>query len=273
MAFNPLSSDLAIVWNVVAMIISLVGVMAVVFINSIIQEREIFSVNVTRKLVHIFAAPVFVVSWLLFAGVWHDRFFAMVIPIVFVVMFSAIGSGRMKNEAFVTSMSRSGDARELLYGTLFYAIVILLAAVFWFYNPGASAGSTGVPTALVFLGCLAGGDGLADIIGRKLGKFKFTVGESTKSVEGSLGMLFGSVVFTLVLMAIFNLAGAGLDLVALLPAILIVSVVATVLEAVSPKNIDNWTIVIGVIVVLAILNWAAPDLWPYTLFGSLFGGA
>jgi phytol kinase len=267
MALNPLPSDLAAVWDFAAMLISFAAVLAVVQINSVLQKRSILPTIVTRKLVHILVGPVFLVTWLLYSGEWFSRYFAAVVPLVILLMFYAIGSGRVKNEAFVTSMSRSGDASELLLGTFYYTIIILIVTLLWFYDPQPGS-AAGTPMALIVIGCLAGGDGLADIIGRRYGKHKYTIAGTEKSVEGSLGMIAGSVIFSLLLVVIFNAIVGGWDLAALVAPLFIVAIVAMVIEGCSPKNLDNWTISASVVIVLAFVQVVAPDLWRFALFGG-----
>ncbi len=265
MPFNPLGSDLAWVWDIIALVISFVAVMIVVQINGALQKRNVLPTTVTRKLVHIFVGPVFLVTWLLFSGDWYARFFAAIVPLMFVLLFYAIGSGRMKNEAFVKSMSRSGEASELLKGTLYYAMIILIVTLLWFYIPTNGIANAN-PTALIVIGCLAGGDGLADIIGRRYGKHKY--GASGKSVEGSIGMFVGSILFSFVLVAIFTLAVSNWDLAAFVVPLLIVSLVVTIVEGISPKNMDNWTIMIAVAVVLILMHGLSSSFWPFPLFGG-----
>ena len=260
-------SDLAAVWDVAAMIISFMAVLAVVQINSVLQKREILPTIVTRKLVHILVGPVFLVTWLLYSGEWYSRYFAVVVPLMFVLMFYAIGTGRIKNEAFVASMSRSGEASELLLGTFYYAIIIVIVTLLWFYTPIAGS-SSGTPTALVVIGCLAGGDGLADIVGRRYGKHKYTIAGTEKSLEGSLGMVAGSVIFSFVLVAIFSTMVGGWDLAALIAPLFLFAIAAMVIEGCSPKNLDNWTITAGVVVVLVLVHAALPGLWQFQLFGG-----
>ena len=168
MVFNPFGSDLAFVWDIIATVIAIVILLALVQINGFMQKKGKVSQIITRKFVHIFAGPIFVITWMLFTGEVISHYIAAIVPLLFVLQFVAIGTGLMKNESFVNSMSRTGDPRELLGGTLYYAIVMLLMTFFWFYVP-----STGIdnanPTALLIIGCVSGGDGLADIIGRKFG--------------------------------------------------------------------------------------------------------
>lgn len=170
----------------------------------------------------------------------------------------------MKNDDFVNSMSRSGDPRELLEGTLYYAIVMLLMTFFWFY-----ASSTGIenanPTALLIIGCVSGGDGLADIIGRKFGgEKKFGIRGSEKTIIGSIGMLVGSILVTSILVLIFSLEAPHINLATLILPIIVVSIVATIVEALSPKGTDNFLIFLAVILMLLLLELAFPDFWPYT---------
>nr|MDO8099756.1 hypothetical protein [Candidatus Njordarchaeota archaeon] len=119
MVFNLLSPGLAEIWDIIVMIISFIAVLLVIIINGSIQKGGKLSTNVTRKIVDIFAAPVFLVTWMLYSGDFYSRFIAMIVPILFALLFIAIGTGKLKNESFVASMSRSGKPAELLKGTLY----------------------------------------------------------------------------------------------------------------------------------------------------------
>jgi phytol kinase len=258
--FNPLGLGLELIWDIIAMIISIVAVMLVVLINGAIQKSGKLSADVTRKIVHIFAAPVFLVTWWLYSGTAYSRYFALVVPILFVLLFVGIGTGKVVNEAFVGSMSRSGDASELLKGTLYYALIICIVTFLWFYSPA------GNPTAFVILGCLAGGDGLADVIGRKYGGAKkFGVSGAEKTIAGSIGMLIGSFLFSYILIAIFSLEYATLNLVMLFLPVLIISIVAMIVEAITPKNLDNWTVPIAVVIMIVLFIYLVPAWWPFAL--------
>ncbi len=263
MVFNPLGEGLAIVWDLIAMFISIIAVMMVVQINGAIQKSGKLSSDVTRKLVHIFAAPVFVATWLLYSGTFFSRYLAAVVPILFVLLFVGIGTGKVENEAFVASMSRSGDPAELLKGTLYYAIIIVITTILWFTEPSGNL------NALVIFGCLAGGDGLADIIGRKYGgDRKFGIGGSEKTLAGSVGMFLGSFLFSFTLMAIYSIQ-YSYDLAGLLLPVILLSVIAMILEAITPPNLDNWTVSLGIAVVLAMMFLFAPALWPFPLLTIL----
>ncbi|MDH4214395.1 MAG: hypothetical protein OEV85_10770 [Candidatus Thorarchaeota archaeon] len=260
MVLNLLGPGLELVWDIIAMVISIIAVMLVVLVNGAIQKSGKLSSDVTRKIVHIFAAPVFLVTWYLYSGTLFSRYLALIVPVLFVLLFVGIGTGKVVNEAFVGSMSRSGDPKELLKGTLYYALIICIVTLLWFYSPA------GNPTAFVILGCLAGGDGLADVIGRKFGGAKkFGIGGAEKTIAGSIGMLIGSFLFSYILIAIFSLEYAAFDLVLLFLPVLVISIVATIVEALTPKNLDNWTVPIAVIVVILLFINLIPAWWPFAL--------
>ena len=248
-----------LVWDLVAMLISIIAVMMVVQINGMIRKSGKLSSDVTRKIVHIFAAPVFALTWYLYPGDTYSRYFAMIVPILFVLLFAGIGTGKVKNEAFVASMSRSGDPKELLKGTLYYAIMIVIVTILWFNYPAT-------PLAFVIFGCLAGGDGLADIIGRKYGgNKKFGIGGAEKTIAGSVGMFFGSFLFSYIMIAIFSMEIAAFNLATLFLPVLVISLVAMIVEALTPKNLDNWTVPIAVIIVVALFIYLMPTWWPFAL--------
>lgn len=255
-SMNPLAPNLWWVWDIIALIITFVVIQSLVLVNGYLQKRELLPTYITRKIIHIFAAPLFLVCWLLYSGSGASRFFAMVVPLAFIIQFAAIGLGKRQDEAFVNSMSRSGNPRELLGGTLHYAIIMFVCTIL-FFNAGGAAGNNN-PVALYILGALAGGDGLADIIGRRFGgDKKFGFGGAEKTVAGSLGMFFGSLIMILILTAIF---GTGM----ILPTIIILSLLATIVEVITPKGYDNYTIAISVFLGIVILSAIAPSLWPYT---------
>jgi len=263
MVFNPLGSNLVFVWDLIATVISIVILLAIVQINAYMQKKGVSQI-ITRKLVHILAGPVFVVTWMLFSGEIVSHYIAVIVPLLFVLQFLTIGMGIIKNESFVASMSRSGDPRELLQGTLYYAIVMVLMTFFWFYVPSTGI-SNANPTALLIIGCVSGGDGLADIIGRKFGgEKKFGIKGSEKTIVGSIAMLAGSIVVSSILVLIFSLEVPQFDILVLILPIIVVSIVATIVEAVSPKGTDNFTIFLAVVIVILILEFAFPTFWPYS---------
>ncbi|MFW9848897.1 MAG: diacylglycerol/polyprenol kinase family protein [Candidatus Thorarchaeota archaeon] len=266
MVFNPLGPELAWLWDIVAFFISFIMVMMVVQINAAIEKSGKLSSTVTRKIVHIFAAPVWLLSWMLFSGGVLSRWIVMIVPIMFVLLFVAIGTGKMKNEEFVRSMSRSGDPKELLGGTLYYAILMVVIAVFWFYVPSSGNLVQATPMAFIVIGCLAGGDGLADVIGRKYGgDKKFGIGGAEKTIAGCIGMFVGSFLFGIILVFLFSFEVSTFVVVNMIIPILLVSLVVTIVEALSPKGIDNWIVTFVAIIMVIALPYIG-FVWNFPVF-------
>jgi len=267
MVFNPLPGW-GWAWDIVAFIISFIVILMLVQINARIEKSGALSTTVTRKVIHTFAAPLWVLTWMLFSGGMFSRWLAIIVPLIFVLQFVMIGTGKSKNEDFVRSMSRSGDPRELLGGTLYYAFMMVVIGILWFYVPPDGNLANATPLALIVFGCLAGGDGFADVIGRKYGgEKKFGIGGAEKTLAGVIGMFIGSFLFSFVLVFLFSIEVATFSVVGLLIPILIVSIVSTIVEAITPKGLDNLTITIAAIIVVLILPYIG--LWPYPMF-SLF---
>lgn len=263
-------------WDILALILTFLAILILIRINDVLRKREIIPIFVSRKVIHIFAAPIFLVCWLLFSGDYYSRYFAAVVPLLFVLLFIAIGTGMMKNEEFVNTMSREGDPKELLKGTLFYALVMVLASIFFWYVPVDATLQpnwlTFVPTALLIFGPLAGGDGFADLIGRRYGKRKFHI-FADKSIVGTLSMFIFGLLFTLGLLFVFWLAldplYASVNVTALIIPIVVVSLVCTIIEMFSPRNLDNLLIPIFAVIVIFVLAWFGLFTYPIWHIGPI----
>lgn len=268
LVFNPLPG-FELVWDIVAFIISFIVILMLVQINAAIEKSGKLSTTVTRKVIHTFAAPLWAVTWLLFSGSIFSRFLAIIVPFIFFLQFFMIGTGKSENEDFVRSMSRSGDPKELLGGTLYYAFMMMVIGILWFYVPADGNLANATPLALIVFGCLAGGDGFADVIGRKYGgDRKFGIGGAEKTLPGVIGMFIGSFLFSTILVFLFSIEVATFSVVDLMIPILVVSLVATIVEAITPKGLDNLTITIATIVMVLLLPTLGM-LWPFPMF-SLF---
>ena len=236
--------------DLVAMLISFAVALAFLRVNDLIARRGWLPEYITRKLVHIGTGPLFLLCWPLYSTTWHARWCAASVPASLTALFVLIGLGVVKKDDFVAAMSRSGDPRELLRGPLMYGIVfVAVTLIFW----------TSSPAGVVLLMLLCGGDGLADVVGRRYGRVKLP-GHQNKSWAGSLGFFAGGLVFTLVFLAYFDAVGfLQLDLAAALAPVLVTTLVATVVEAYTPADLDNLAVPAAALVALWImipmLNW------------------
>jgi phytol kinase len=96
---------------------------------------------------------------------------------------------------------------------------------------------------------MCGGDGLADVVGRRFGAVKIPFNKE-KSFAGSAAMFGGGFVFALIFVFAFNAWGYFYQPVAFpsaLYAVALISVVATVIESFPFQDIDNITITLAAI--------------------------
>jgi len=196
--------------------------------------------RLSRKIIHIGTGPIFVLCWLLFEDSWDARWLAALVPLAITAQFALVGLGVIKDEAAVQAMSRSGDRREILRGPLYYGIVfVLLTLVFWKDSP----------VGIVALMLMCGGDGIADLVGRRVASPKLPWSRE-KSVAGSLAVLLGGWVLSALILAVYVRAGifAGPWSAFLLPLAL-VALAGMAVESLPYKDIDNLTVTLAAVLV------------------------
>jgi phytol kinase len=216
-----------------ALVVTFAAALIWLRINDFAAHRGWISSHLSRKIIHMGTGPIFVFCWLLFPGNSFDRYLAALVPGLITIQFTGVGLGILKDEAAVQAMSRTGDRREILRGPLFYGIIfVLLTLIYW----------TDSPIGMIALMLMCGGDGLADIIGRKFGKSKLPWAKN-KSWAGSLGMFAGGWIFALGILGGYLLSDifAG-PLATYIPAITIIALCGTLIESLPFKDVDNLTV-------------------------------
>jgi phytol kinase len=198
--------------------------------------------RLSRKLIHIGTGPIFVLCWLLFPGEWYDRYLAALVPGLITVQFALIGLGILKDEASVKAMSRTGDPREILRGPLYYGIMfVALTILFWKDSP----------VGMVALMMMCGGDGVADVIGRRVRSTRLPW-SAEKSVAGSLSVLIGGFGLSLAILAVYVPLGVfPAPLVSYLLPLGLIALVSMLVESLPHKDVDNVTMTITA----ALLGW------------------
>ena len=191
--------------------------------------------KLSRKLIHIGTGPIFVLCWLMFPNVAISRWLAALIPMLITVQFALVGLGIVKDEASVQAMSRTGDRREILRGPLFYGIMfVVLTIVYWKDSP--------IGIAALMMMC--GGDGIADIIGRRVRSPKLAWSRE-KSLAGLISVFAGGWLMTLFIIAVY--IGAGVFTAPFTSYLLPVTWIAlggTLAESLPFRDIDNITLTV-----------------------------
>ncbi len=199
-----------------------------------LAQRGFIEQHLSRKIIHMGTGPLFVLCWNLFSAQPWARWCAALVPFAITVQFLLVGVGVMQDEAAVAAMTRHGDRREILRGPLYYGIVFVICTLlFWRHSP----------VGLTALMLMCGGDGLADVVGRRWGQVKLPF-NSGKSWAGSAAMLAGSFVFGFGFVALFNGFGdfqPSLNLALAAGAAAVISLAATVVESLPLQDIDNIT--------------------------------
>ncbi len=237
---NPWIQDL------VATVITFLVILLWLRIIDAIAHRHILPSDLSRKLVHIGTGPLFVLAWNLFSDRPEARWFAVLVPFAITAQFVLIGLEILKDPATVQALSRTGNPREILRGPLFYGIVfVVMTLLFWSHSP----------VGIMALMLMCGGDGLADVIGRRWGQAKLPWTDK-KSWAGSAAMFAGSFIFAFFFIALFNALGyfyPALDLASSAIAVGIISLVATLVEALPYRDIDNITTTLAAVVTAWLL--------------------
>ncbi len=176
--------------------------------------------EILRKIVHIGTGNVILIAW------WLD------IPAYVGIAASVLaGVVTLLSYRFPLLPINSVGRRSL--GTFFYAVSIgVLVACFWYLQQPQYA-------ALGIL-VMAWGDGMAALIGQKLGKHKYQLFGGNKSWEGSLTMVLVSFIICSLIFV-----GVQGNIWQTWVVSLIVAIAATFLETVSFLGIDNLTVPLG----------------------------
>ncbi|XP_062091915.1 probable phytol kinase 1, chloroplastic isoform X2 [Humulus lupulus] len=163
------------------------------------------------------------------------RYFASLVPMVNCLRLLVHGFSLVNDDGLIKSVTRHGNPEELLRGPLYYVIVLILCAlVFWRESP----------VGVISLSMMCGGDGVADIMGRKFGSVKIPYNPG-KSWAGSISMfVFGFLVSVGMLYYFSALGYIQLDWSSTIQRVALVAMVATVVESlpISEAVDDNLSV-------------------------------
>ena len=204
-------------------IVALIIVYAYVAVIFVVAEKVLKTKpEVSRKFLHImvgnmiFAMPFFSDPWVM---VWF-----LTLPIT-VVLFFLTEYSPIKID---NSVTESGHALGLFfYAGIWTVLIAVFSNYLWI-----------VALAIV---PMVYGDGFAALIGQKFGRIKYKVFGGTKSLEGSLTMFVVTTVMSVFVWMVFTTIGYPMPNFNLL-AILGISAIATICEALSYGGIDNLTV-------------------------------
>ncbi|MEA5596784.1 phosphatidate cytidylyltransferase [Rivularia sp. UHCC 0363] len=220
--------------NLIVTALTFIYVFGLVAVMNFCVNRLNLPQDISRKITHIGAGCLIGFLPLYNDSHW-SKYLNVAIFILWIVLLIQKGLFASDEDEAVKTMTRTGDKRELLKGPLYFVIFATICGTLFYKTfPGIMAIAT-----------LGWGDGIAPIIGSRYGKLKYEV-LSSKSVEGSLSMFIAA--FAASVFFVWLIIPSELNLM----RIFLLSLLATVVEACSPKEIDN--ILIPTAVILAALT-------------------
>lgn len=203
-----------------ALLCSYIYVFAIIFAAEGLRKWQSYSVDFTRKFVHIGVGMWVVGTVLLF----ENRFFAVIPPLSFVL----INLVSYRRETF--KAMETGEKGNL--GTVYFPVSFAVLILALWSRPDLLVAS---------LMPMTWGDAAAALIGVRFGKHRYTIFGQTKSWEGSAAMLVLS--WLTVSIALGALSSLGWP--ASMGYALVAAICATAVEALTPYRLDNLTVPLG----------------------------
>lgn len=155
------------------------------------------------------------------------------------LVFTFLMSDHSPVDLVGSKVSQVGHGMGLVYYSLSWIIL-----AYAFFNQ----------KIIIAIGMLATayGDGMASLIGSEFGERKFDIGGGEKSVEGSLSMFVFTFISVSIIIAYYAFMTGSVALkMGLATTILIISIISTLVEAATPKGLDN----LSVPLTASILFW------------------
>ncbi len=199
--------------NIMGLIISLLFILGLILVaEKLLKKNQ----ELSRKFVHIG-----VCNWWIIATIFFDNvYIACIIPLLFVILNYI----SFKKDIFA-SIERE-DKKSL--GTVYYAgSCFLLTLVSFLFLKNMLYGGIGLLT-------MGYGDGFAAIFGTKIKSHEYSIWNQKKTVAGSITMFLLSFIVISILTLFY-------DKFSLINTVF-VALFATVIEAISPRGLDNLSV-------------------------------
>ncbi|MGC9038060.1 MAG: diacylglycerol/polyprenol kinase family protein [Roseiflexus sp.] len=187
--------------------------------------------DLTRKMIHIGAG-----MWVFGILALFDHWEIGIIPFATFIFVNFI--------LYRYRIVRAMDREDSSPGTIYFALAITLIFAF-LWRPQGPVDRGVAATAGVM--AMTWGDALAALTGQRIGKRRYTIGQSTRTLEGS-AMMFAASAIAMLLTMLFLPGSAWApfapvaDPIRVVGAAFLGAAVATAVEAVSPHGTDNLSV-------------------------------
>lgn len=211
--------------NILGIIASYIFIAIIIILAKFLKKSGEES---SRKFIHIMLSN----WWFIAMYFFENALWASIVPLSFVI----INYISYKKNLISVMERESQDG----LGTVYYAISLLILAIITFgitKNP-----EIGLCSTLI----MGYGDGLAGVIGKKVKSIEYKIGNTKKTLAGSLTMF----IITFIIVATFaGFTGINLWII----KSIITAVILTIIEAISIKGTDNLSIPISACVLLFLM--------------------
>lgn len=209
-------------------------IISYLYIGIIIAGAKLFEKRgeeASRKFIHIMLGNWWFIAMYFFTNVW----FAIFVPITFVI----INYVSYKQDLIKVMERKNQDG----LGTVYYAVSLFILAIvsFGIYQKPI----LGLIPNLI----MAYGDGFAAVVGKCIKSKTYKVGETKKSIAGSITMFMISLIF----ITIFLKTQYTFELWQTVLIGIIMSGIVTIIEAISVKGIDNISVPVSMLVMLLMI--------------------
>ena len=209
-------------------------IISYLYIGIIIAGAKLFEKRgeeASRKFIHIMLGNWWFIAMYFFTNVW----FAIFVPITFVI----INYVSYKQDLIKVMERKNQDG----LGTVYYAVSLFILAIvsFGIYQKPI----LGLIPNLI----MAYGDGFAAVVGKCIKSKTYKVGETKKSIAGSITMFMISLIF----ITIFLTTRYTFELWQIVLIGIVMSGIVTIIEAISVKGIDNISVPVSMLVMLLMI--------------------
>ena len=218
-----------------ALILSYVYVFGVIALAELQRRFGHRPLESTRKFIHI-GVGMWVIGTVFLFETWY---LALIPPATFVIINTI-------SYFLGTFKSMEGEDRQNL-GTIYFPIAFG-ALVYYYWSQPVLMVASMMP--------LTWGDAMAATVGQRYGHYRYTIRGHTRSLEGSVAMLFWSWVTTSLALFVlpYLLGKPPINWMLALVYGGVVALISTLVEAFSPWGIDNLTVPAAAALILHLLR-------------------
>ncbi len=214
--------------DLLSLLIAFLYVSALIAIAEVLHHVWRVPVDITRKIVHVGVGMAAIALTIVF----RDWYIAIIGPLAFILV------NYVSYRVNLFRGIETGEQGQI--GTVYFPLSFVILTPLLWSQPALLAASM-MP--------LTWGDAAAAILGKRFGAHKFTVFSQSSSVEGALAMFVCSLLGTF-----FSLLLFGQTMFPSFALAVVTAFIATLVEALSPRGIDNLTVPIASAVLLVALS-------------------